>query len=669
MSLPSAPVTEVRKKPVSTKRLFREVSDLIRSGDHLRAEQAVRRIVAADDPAVWLQLLNGTFIDRFGVLWVPEEFIVKGERQPVVDHTFLQLISLAPKQVCQDTGIRREQITRIRFRSYCQDLMPSHFTRDPRWSSWEVKLTRFPEEILKLPGLLWIDARDSGIRKPPDGFKGFFKQHTILRRDEQGRPFERFGTSVEHTLSADEWLCGLSIVSKPEMRDVEPKPVPGLWIRTHRDKSESFELAPATVVAKYIPAGHPHAETSHQVQLITSMLSSPDLSTFLSGMNLLEAASDPDLTAYCLDALPVLPSGSVQCNGPEHQQSARSKALFEFLLGNPEMVNAMPGNWRHSVRRALLPLATDRFDIIGTVFPNLATYRFELGGMIGQLRPDGIGSQAEFLALQNFNGDGLTLEGTGFVCRELVIHSSVISGKIKISGLPFLEVLKVYESAVAHLEIDNCPSLKSIKVSGQPKGMNRVTGIRVTKCTSLTELHLHQIKLSGFLLSDCPELQVLSVKGACSRVNRFAVSGTPRLNCVSLIGCRLTALPPFLGSLSGLEVLDLSKNRISEMGEELGNLTGLYHLNLSGNRLTILPHSLSKLQNLQRLIIGWQGKRRRTLNFMQDPGPALGKVTSSILQIALFLPERKLRQLASRFPKQAHAFCSQPVENKSFFLQ
>ena len=68
---------------------------------------------------------------------------------------------------------------------------------------------------------------------------------------------------------------------------------------------------------------------------------------------------------------------------------------------------------------------------------------------------------------------------------------------------------------------------------------------------------------------------------------------------------QLTGIPAELGSLTSLEVLDLSTNQLTgKIPAELGNLTNLTHLYLSGNPLTgAIPAELGNLTNLTHLYL------------------------------------------------------------------
>lgn len=60
-------------------------------------------------------------------------------------------------------------------------------------------------------------------------------------------------------------------------------------------------------------------------------------------------------------------------------------------------------------------------------------------------------------------------------------------------------------------------------------------------------------------------------------------------------------IPPGIGRLSNLKVLNLPNNGITLLPDEIGNLHKLEMLILSNNKLTSLPDDIGKLQNLKIL--------------------------------------------------------------------
>ncbi len=97
-----------------------------------------------------------------------------------------------------------------------------------------------------------------------------------------------------------------------------------------------------------------------------------------------------------------------------------------------------------------------------------------------------------------------------------------------------------------------------------------------------------------------------------------------RVTELSLIEKGLTGtIPADMGSLSHLEILDLTHNDLTgEMPAELGSLDNLRELHLPYNRLTgVIPAELGNLSNLRFLILAWN-------DLGGEIPPALGELSS-----------------------------------------
>jgi internalin A len=66
-------------------------------------------------------------------------------------------------------------------------------------------------------------------------------------------------------------------------------------------------------------------------------------------------------------------------------------------------------------------------------------------------------------------------------------------------------------------------------------------------------------------------------------------------------GMQLASVPEWLGNLTALTELDLSRNQLASVPESLGNLTALTRLDLSRNQLASVPESLGNLTALTEL--------------------------------------------------------------------
>ena len=66
----------------------------------------------------------------------------------------------------------------------------------------------------------------------------------------------------------------------------------------------------------------------------------------------------------------------------------------------------------------------------------------------------------------------------------------------------------------------------------------------------------------------------------------------------------LDYLPPEIGKLTNLEILNVDFNNLTTLPPEIGNLTNLTNLDMSNNYLTELPPEIGNLTNLTDLELG-----------------------------------------------------------------
>ena len=66
---------------------------------------------------------------------------------------------------------------------------------------------------------------------------------------------------------------------------------------------------------------------------------------------------------------------------------------------------------------------------------------------------------------------------------------------------------------------------------------------------------------------------------------------------------KITRLPPEIGQLQQLEVLELRGNQLSALPPEIGNLQQLQRLLLENNKLKTLPAEMGNLQQLETLLL------------------------------------------------------------------
>ena len=68
---------------------------------------------------------------------------------------------------------------------------------------------------------------------------------------------------------------------------------------------------------------------------------------------------------------------------------------------------------------------------------------------------------------------------------------------------------------------------------------------------------------------------------------------------LKLSNCKLTSLPPEIGELRNLNILDLPDNELTSLPPEIGKLTNLISLNLASNKLKQIPPEIGKMTKLK----------------------------------------------------------------------
>ena len=75
------------------------------------------------------------------------------------------------------------------------------------------------------------------------------------------------------------------------------------------------------------------------------------------------------------------------------------------------------------------------------------------------------------------------------------------------------------------------------------------------------------------------------------------------MNNLNLFCSKITSLPPSIGRLKNLQVLDLYCTKLVTLPEEIGDLASLTKLNLRHSKITSLPPSIGRLKNLTELAL------------------------------------------------------------------
>ena len=119
-------------------------------------------------------------------------------------------------------------------------------------------------------------------------------------------------------------------------------------------------------------------------------------------------------------------------------------------------------------------------------------------------------------------------------------------------------------------------------------------------------------------LGELIDLQVLDLGNGSWINNKFentkknmfttlpeSIGNLSNLQGLYLDYARITALPKSIGNLSNLQELRLNNTQITALPESIGNLSNLQELRLNNTQITALPESIGNLSNLQILYLDY----------------------------------------------------------------
>ncbi|RHY08363.1 hypothetical protein DYB28_003711 [Aphanomyces astaci] len=216
--------------------------------------------------------------------------------------------------------------------------------------------------------------------------------------------------------------------------------------------------------------------------------------------------------------------------------------------------------------------------------------------------PDSLGGCVPLEEVNLFNNK-LTSLGAGFY--DLVHLSDVNIAVRKWHVLGSATMLTLSQgNALTQLE----PFTKLVNLKRCAAYLNKLKVFpSLVTCTQLTQLQVYRNALKE--LPDLTNLVLLTDLDA--NTNQIKTI-PPSLCCpqsslrsLNLRKNRLVALPPFLGNLTHLEILNIGGNPISSpLPVELTHLTTLVALLLDDSNITVLPSELAGMKSLVRVDVG-----------------------------------------------------------------
>lgn len=194
-----------------------------------------------------------------------------------------------------------------------------------------------------------------------------------------------------------------------------------------------------------------------------------------------------------------------------------------------------------------------------------------------------------------------------------------------IDRLPALQALSLRSCGLVQMP----PTIHELDLEYLDLGDNHLTDLPSVRLGErLRSLLLYRNPISTLpqrLAAVAPRLEWFGLEGARSPNLPNDLTDMHSLKLLSLTDCDLSALPEDLGRVPGLEILDVSKNRLRRLPAslfdsesitkvdaranvietlpEIGNCPNLAVLRLEDNRLSKLPTGIDRLVGLQHLLL------------------------------------------------------------------
>ncbi|MCP5141839.1 MAG: leucine-rich repeat domain-containing protein [Gammaproteobacteria bacterium] len=408
--------------------------------------------------------------------------------------------------------------------------------------SHEIKLSRFPEECLDLPGLKRIVLRGHALTELPDSI-------TVLATN----------------------AVVLDIRRNP-IRRVPTLPLPPLVIDTLQHRHLATSLPESAIHGLQVLDRHwdgYRGRLGEFPRLRELSLSSVGLDTLPPEIAQLSALTSLDLSSNQLDALP-----------PEF---ARLSALTSLDLSRNQLASLPP-----------------------EIFSLFALNSLSLSGNQLAALPPEISNLSALASLDLSKNHLFALPWTFPQLNTLselnLSVNPLYSLPQAITKLRALTTLDLHRTSISSLgpNIAEITSLTKLDLSD-----NRLPSLNseIGRLAALTSLNLGNNWLSSVPpgIAQLKALKSLDISKNGLTSFPSLVLQLPALTTLDISGNPLCSLPSSIGKLSSLTQLNLSNNNLSFIPPEITKISRLSSLNLSYNKITSLPPEITKLRNLTSL--------------------------------------------------------------------